>query len=171
MNRYTVDSTAQELTRIEIRKEALHFSCAHFTIFSATSRENLHGHNYRVQACALGAINDNGLCFDYNILKSVLASYCDQLDEHTLVPSQSPYLRVAEDNNHVRLTFADDYMLLSKRDVILMDVRNITVEELARWFLRQLLQDSRFVDLPIEEFTLSLASGPSERASVSWRKL
>jgi hypothetical protein len=37
-------------TVIEIQKEYLHFSAAHFTIFSATVRENLHGHNFHVGA-------------------------------------------------------------------------------------------------------------------------
>ncbi len=35
-------------TVIEITKEALHFAAAHFTLFSATERENLHGHNFYV---------------------------------------------------------------------------------------------------------------------------
>ena len=38
------------LTTINICKEALKFSGAHFTIFSATDRERLHGHNFRVRA-------------------------------------------------------------------------------------------------------------------------
>ena len=59
-------------------------------------------------------------------------------------------------------------MLLCKQDVMLIDIRNVTVEELARWFMQQLLEDSRFISLPIQQFTLSVASGPSEHATVTW---
>ncbi|MCY3628022.1 MAG: 6-carboxytetrahydropterin synthase [Gammaproteobacteria bacterium] len=154
--------------QINVHKESLHFSCAHFTIFSKNRRENLHGHNYRVRAVATGKISDNGLCFDYNILKSILAEHCERLDEHILIPTQSPYLQIMEETEHYRLKFADEFMLLCKRDVVLINIRNITVEELARWFLQQLLEDSRFTSLSIQQFTLSIASGPSEHASVTW---
>ena len=37
------DGPMEELTTIEIDKENLKFSAAHFTIFSGTERERLHG--------------------------------------------------------------------------------------------------------------------------------
>ncbi|MDE0093899.1 MAG: 6-carboxytetrahydropterin synthase [Gammaproteobacteria bacterium] len=157
-----------ESVQIKVHKESLHFSCAHFTIFSKNRRENLHGHNYQVRTVATGTINDNGLCFDYNILKSILAEHCERLDEHILIPTQSPYLQISEETEHYRLTLADKFMLLCKQDVMLIDIRNVTVEELARWFMQQLLEDSRFISMPIQQFTLSIASGPSEHATVTW---
>ena len=64
---------------IEIAKHALNFSVAHFTIFSKTERENLHGHNFQV-ACELTApVNDDGLMFDYAVIKSVIRNLCDDL--------------------------------------------------------------------------------------------
>lgn len=168
MNDQNTKSNTQRSVQIDVHKESLHFSCAHFTIFSENSRENLHGHNYRVRATVTGTISDNGMCFDYNELKSILAEYCGRLDEHTLIPKQSPYLHVSEEFEHYRLKFADESMLLCKRDVVLMDIKNITVEELARWFLQELLVDSRFISLPIHRFALSIASGPSEHATVTW---
>ena len=38
------------LTTLYIDKEAHKFSAAHYTIFSASDRERLHGHNYSVSA-------------------------------------------------------------------------------------------------------------------------
>ena len=38
----------EELTTLYIDKESHKFSAAHYTIFSATERERLHGHNYVV---------------------------------------------------------------------------------------------------------------------------
>ena len=36
------------LTTLRIGKESHKFSAAHFTVFSASERERLHGHNYGV---------------------------------------------------------------------------------------------------------------------------
>lgn len=168
MNEQNTKSNTQRSVQIDVHKESLHFSCAHFTIFSENNRENLHGHNYRVRATVTGTISENGMCFDYNILKSLLAEYCEQLNEHTLIPTQSHYLHITEEFEHYRLKFADESMLLCKRDVVLMDLKNITVEELARWFLQELLVDTRFISLPIQQIALSIASGPSEHATVTW---
>ena len=38
----------QRTTTLELYKEEMKFSAGHFTIFSATERENLHGHNFSV---------------------------------------------------------------------------------------------------------------------------
>ena len=67
-------------TTIEISKEYLHFAAAHFTLFSDTERENLHGHNFQVTLDAEAPIAEDGLTFDYNILKKALKQMCDDLD-------------------------------------------------------------------------------------------
>ena len=47
----------------------------------------------------------------------------------------------------------------------LLDVRNVTVEELAHWFLRQLRAREEFERLPIQAITLRASSGPGQWAS------
>ncbi len=158
----------REPIKIDIFKESLHFSCAHFTIFSHEYRENLHGHNYRVRASVWSEIGSSGLCFDYNQLKILLQELCDQLDETTLLPAQSPFLKYEETDNSWVVTFNDEVMTFLKRDVFMIEIRNVTVEELTQWFLKRLLQDSRFKQLPINRMSLSILSGPSESASVCW---
>ena len=62
---------------IEVAKEALNFSAAHFTIFNATDREDLHGHNFQV-ACEMTAeLSEAGLMFDYSIVKRAIRALCD----------------------------------------------------------------------------------------------
>ncbi|MFP2903776.1 6-pyruvoyl trahydropterin synthase family protein [Pyxidicoccus sp. 3LFB2] len=56
-------------TTIELHKEEMKFSAGHFTIFSATHRENLHGHNFTVYVALTGAVVENGLLSDYGPLK------------------------------------------------------------------------------------------------------
>lgn len=153
---------------IDIHKEAHHFSCAHFTIFSATERENLHGHNYSVRARALCTIADTGMCFDYNKLKKMIGDICDSLDETTLVPSLSPYVSIRQEENYICLDFADETMKFLPRDVKVLEVRNVTVEELANWFIANLTSTQEFQSLSIIRFELSVSSGPSESATATW---
>ncbi len=163
-------STA-EATRhaaIELAKEDMHFSAAHFTIFSASKRENLHGHNFFVEARASGVIDANGLCFDYSVLKARLRALCDSLDETMLVPAQSPHLSIDESGEGVVVAFADETLRLPSRDVKLLPIRNVTVEELAHWFIGALTDDETFAALPIETLTVRLSSGPGQWAETTW---
>ncbi|MCY4144653.1 MAG: 6-carboxytetrahydropterin synthase [Gammaproteobacteria bacterium] len=155
---------------IDVHKESLHFSCAHFTIFGQSERENLHGHNFFVRASATGPIGDDGLCFDYTELKDALASLCDQLDETTLLPEGSPYLEFEKSDQYVTVFFGNERLVFLKRDILLLPLRNITVEELARWFLEKLHETELLKRSSIHKLELTLSSGPSQSASISWTK-
>ena len=77
---------------IEISKDYLHFNAAHFTLFSATEREDLHGHTFYVAATVTSPVGDDGLAFDYNLFKNALKALCDELDEKVLLPSRGTLL-------------------------------------------------------------------------------
>ena len=147
---------------IEVVRESLHFSAAHFTIFSATERENLHGHNFRVQALFVAELQDDGLVFDYGIVKQQLQALCDELDETFLVPSESPHLEIDQSSTTTTIQFNDETMTLPNRDIKLFPVRNITVEELAHWFSDALERDPSFASLGIVKSTLKVASGSGQ---------
>jgi len=154
---------------IELAKEDMHFSAAHFTIFSASRRENLHGHNFFVEARAGGPIDANGLCFDYTLLKDRLRTLCDSLDETLLIAAQSPYLTIQEENDEVVVSFSDETLRFAHRDVKLLPIRNVTVEELAHWFTDALTSDGSVASLPVEMLTVRLSSGPGQWAETTWR--
>lgn len=156
---------------IEIAKEDIHFSAAHFTIFSAERRENLHGHDFSVAATATAPLGDDGLCFDYSALKRPLRALCDTLDEAMLLPLRSPHLQVCEaPGDRVTARFADERLTFLKRDVRLLPVRNITVEELAAWFVERLVADAAVLALPIETLNVRVSSGPGQWAGVEWKR-
>ena len=83
---------------ITIAKQVQHFSSAHFTIFSATSRERLHGHNFRLAVSITGDVDENGLCFDYAVYKKIIKDLCLKYDEYTLIAENSPYLNITSDD-------------------------------------------------------------------------
>ena len=153
---------------IELAKEDMHFSAAHFTVFSANRRENLHGHNFFVEARAAGPIDANGLCFDYALLKSRLRALCDSLDETLLIAAQSPHLKIQQEHDEVVVAFADETLRFPHRDVKLLPIRNVTVEELAHWFAAALTGDESFAALPVDALTVRLSSGPGQWAEATW---
>ena len=159
----------QRRTSIEIAKEDMHFAAAHFTVFSATRRENLHGHTFFVTATLEGPIGDGGLCFDYNIVKSKLRKLCASLDEVVLLPTESPYLDIEESDDCVTVAFGDERLPFLRRDVKLLTVRNVSVEELAHWFVAQLTASADFAKLPVDSLDLRVSSGPGQWARSRWR--
>ena len=157
------------LATIDIAKEDMHFSAAHFTVFSARERENLHGHNFFVAATATGPVGADGLCFDYAMLKTRLRALCDSLDETVLLAARSPHLRIETDERHHAVYFADEQLVFLRRDATLLPLRNVTVEELAHWFMRSLTEDDALAGLPIDSLNVRVSSGPGQWAGVVWQ--
>lgn len=155
-------------TTIEISKEYLHFAAAHFTLFSDTERENLHGHNFQVTLDAEAPIAEDGLTFDYNILKKALKQMCDDLDEQVIMPTQSPHLQIESDDQYTYAVFNGERIPFLERDLTLLPIRNVTVEELAHYLLGTLLQRAEIKALDIQQMVLKCASGEGQWASASW---
>ena len=161
----------EQLTTIELAKEYMKFSAAHFTIFSATERERLHGHNFRVAASITAPVGDNGMCFSYRILKDKLERLCDELDEYMLLPALSPHLRIGEQGAQYRVEFAGEELFFPRSDTLLLPVRNSTVEEYARYLLERLLEDSALIGgRDIREVGIKVSSGPGQWGTSHWRR-
>ena len=160
----------ERLTTIHINKEGHKFSAAHFTIFSATERERLHGHNFSVSAHIVSPVDDNGLADDYASYKRRLKALCDSLDEYTIIPTQSPYLQIEEQGDYYRVSHHQDVMLLLKSDTLLLPLHNTTVEELSHYLLYSLLQDQTLLagDIRLIELAVSTAAGQS--ACSTWEQ-
>jgi len=157
----------ERLTTLYIDKESHKFSAAHFTIFSATDRERLHGHNYSVSARIVAPMGGNGFSADYNVYKSRLKSLCDSLDEYMLLAGDSPFQDIAEEEQYYRVKFATEEMLFLQSDTLVLPVRNATVEEFSHYLLGQLVAQSAGEDL--REIELCVASGPGQRGCSIWR--
>ena len=159
---------APALATIEISKDYLHFNAAHFTLFSATEREDLHGHTFYAAATVQSPVGDDGLAFDYNLFKSKLKALCDELDEKVLLPERSPDLTLEQDGDYLVARFADERIPFLPRDVKTLPVRNITVEELAPWLLARLRAEPDVVALPLASLEIRVSSGPGQWAGARW---
>ena len=155
-------------TVLHIRNQYLKFSAAHFTIFSATERERIHGHNFAVSAEVTAAVGDDGLCFDYNVLKRKLRALCDALDEYVLLPARSPHLTVVEGDDVVRAEFNGETLVFPTSDTLVLPLANITSEELSWYLLEQLLEGDAAVRYEISALKVTVASGAGQSASTRW---
>lgn len=163
--------TTVELTTIELFKESMKFSAGHFTIFSADRRERLHGHNFAVQVLLTGEADDNGMMGDYGEFKRILADLCDSLDEYFLLPGRSPHLRIREEGERVFAEFAGQEIPFLRGDVLVLPIRNVTVEELARYLSARLVDEGALTRVaPIHEITVKVSSGPGQLGTATWRR-
>ena len=160
--------SGRRLATVEIAKDYLSFSAAHFTIFSGERRENLHGHNFAVQCRATGWVGENGLTFDYELLKSSIGNLCARLDEKLLLPSGSPHLDIRSEPGGVEVRFGEERLHFLERDVLLIPVANVTVEELSGWLLDLLLADAEIESLALEELEVRVSSGPGQWGISRW---
>lgn len=157
-----------QLTTIELSKEYLKFSAGHFTIFSATERERLHGHNFAVSASIVAPVGDNGLCFSYGEFKAKLLSLCEALDEFMLLPGLSPHLTISEAENEYLVQFNDEQMRFLRSDTLVLPIRNATVEEFASYLLSQLMEDSDIETYDVRQIEMKVSSGPGQWGSCQW---
>ena len=157
-----------KIGRIEIAKEALNFSAAHFTIFSETEREDLHGHNFQVECELTSPIDDNGLIFDYNLIKRVIKDLCDELDEKTILPENSPYLKLVRETEYLVAEYHTERIPFLYRDVVTLPIANASVEELSHYILERLLSHPEIVEQEIFDMTIKVSSSPGQLGSTTW---
>ena len=156
---------------LEIHKEEFSFSAGHFTIFSATERESLHGHNYHVSILFNVKIEHNGLSFDYQHYKRKLHKLCDQLDRRFLLPAKSPYLRLEEADGFWIGHFNEKKIPLPKEDVCILPLSNITIEELSHWFLEKLIENqAEIIEHAIAKLVVKVFNGPNQSAEAHWAR-
>jgi len=153
---------------IELFKENMKFSAGHYTIFSATHREKLHGHNFNVYAAITAAVNENGMTFDYDIYKDKLHRLCKSLSETFLVAGESPYQTIITEGDQLFVHFNNEKIPFLKKDVTLLPVTNITVEELSRWFIQQLIVDSEIETYKIRKIVIKVFSAPGQAGCAEW---
>lgn len=157
------------LSTVELHKENMKFSAGHTTIFSATEREPLHGHHYTVYLGLTTWVEENGMMFDYRYYKEKIRALCKHLNQTFLMPMYSPYLIQEEDDTYYYFTFNHKKMPFLKEDITLLPVTNITVEELSKWFVERLIEDSEELKKHrIEKIVVKVFSAPGQSAAYTW---
>jgi 6-pyruvoyltetrahydropterin/6-carboxytetrahydropterin synthase len=154
---------------VHLAKEPFKFSCSHFTILSSEHAERLHGHNYQMRVdVTLEKIDPKlGMAFDFNEIKPKIRMICTELDERILLPAESPYLKIENQDAQLRVSFNRKVYVFPSEDCLILPLSNITSEELARYACERLfdaLKEQKFwtsVQVEVEE---------TRGQSVSFRK-
>lgn len=160
-------------TIIDLHRNDMKFSVAHFTIFSPTVREKIHGHNYYLRAKITAAVTSLGLAFDYRDLRKTLIEKCKYLNESFLIPGLSPYLDLEElaEKKSVTITFNNESMTLLKKDITVLPLINISSEALSSWFLSHLIKDKKgLLQKNISEIEVIISTTTGHACSTQWKK-
>lgn len=115
------------------------FSAAHFVI-GHRKCERLHGHNWGVKLGLEGEPGADGMLVDFDELKKLLEKLCRKYDHRVLVPGRSPELRIVKKGKNLRVQAHGRKFEFPVDDVVIVPVRNITVEELAKCFLQEITE-------------------------------
>ena len=162
-----------EAWSIEIDKEYLKFSAAHFLIFPDGSAERLHGHNYRVYVKVEGALTEHGLVLDFKRVKPVVREMVDALDEHWLIPGLHPVLKWQQrPDGVVEVRYLDRYYAAPQADVLVLPINNTSAENLAGWLGRDLLRrlQTRFPEADLRGARVAVEETPGQRGVWDWNK-
>jgi 6-pyruvoyltetrahydropterin/6-carboxytetrahydropterin synthase len=152
---------------IEVDKEYLKFSAAHFLIFPDGSAERLHGHNYRVFVEVEARLSHHGLVIDFLHIKPLIRELVDRLDEQWIVPGEHEELRCERrSDGTTEVRYRDRTYTAPSEDVLILPINNTSAENLSAYLGRELLQllEERFDDLETKALRVGVEETPGQRA-------
>ncbi len=166
------NDTVTRFATIELHKDALAFSAGHLMVLSASERETLHGHDYRVAAAFYTALGENGLALDLREYRDKLQALCETLDYHFILPGNCRHLTIQDhptDTQQWQLRFNQTNFALLKKDVMILPISNVTLEELSFWFLQQLTtHPDDLNNQGIYGMRMTVFNGRNESGSAEW---
>ena len=151
---------------IYVAKENLKFSAAHFIAYPGF-REPLHGHNYQVGVRVEGRLASTGYVIDFGLIKKIVKSIVDAIDERTIVPALSDCLEIDQPNaGQVRIRYESDEFILPVGDVAMLPILHSSAEELARYIWSELVAGLKTGGALGEAdiIEISVAEGPGQAA-------
>ena len=158
---------------IEVHKDYLKFSAAHFLIFADGTAERLHGHNYKVFVEVHSALDHCGLVLNFKEVKPRIEALVDELDEHLLLPGEHQVLTAEPlDAGETEIRYLDRRYIVPTEDVIVLPVNNTSVENLAAYLGRRLLERLQrdFPTASIERLVVGVEETPGQRGVVTIAK-
>ena len=155
---------------ITIHRGSLKFSAGHFTVFSKTERETLHGHNYYIGAEITAALDQAGITFDYRFIREKLREICHHLNCKFMLPTQSPYVTIEQNDSHIYALFNGQKIPFLMDDVILLPIKNTTLEELSDWILAECLKTDLVQKYQISKIRIDVFNGAEQSSHSIWQQ-
>jgi 6-pyruvoyltetrahydropterin/6-carboxytetrahydropterin synthase len=155
---------------IEVDKDYLKFSAAHFLIFPDGTAERMHGHNYKVYAEIRAGLDQHGLVLNFKEIKPLVKHILDGLDEHMIVPGKHPVLTWRRIDGSIEIRYQDRKYLLPAADVLVLPITNTSAENLATWVGGRLREEigARYPKVRIEALRIMVEETPGQRGVYEW---
>jgi 6-pyruvoyltetrahydropterin/6-carboxytetrahydropterin synthase len=156
----------KESWSIQVHKDYLKFSAAHFLIFPDGTAERLHGHNYKVFVELQTRLDGHGLVVNFKEIKPIVRELCDHLDEHVLIPARHPVLvATAVGDGALEVRYQQRRYLLPQDEVILLPISNTSAENLATHIGRTLREriHQRWPELVVQRLVVGVEETPGQR--------
>ena len=152
---------------VRLYREDLNFSASHISTYGEVM-EGQHGHNYQLSIEIRGPLNEDCLVIDFRVVKEILKSIKGTLNHRTLVPERHPGLSIEHGKKSTRIRFADDQLELPTRDVVLLDVENLTSEMLAFHIFESIRERLPAADIErLDTLSVEVIESPGQSASYS----
>lgn len=161
----TDDPRWTESFSVRVYKQYFNFGSAHFLIFGDGSREELHGHNYKVEVLVEGETIAGDLVLDFIQFKPIVKSICDSLDHRTLLPLRNPHLEVIVEDTFVEARHRDGSVFrFPRRDVNALDITNTSTEMLAKYIATRIVDGvrARIPDARMKALEVSVEESPGQ---------
>jgi 6-pyruvoyltetrahydropterin/6-carboxytetrahydropterin synthase len=155
---------------IEVQKDYLKFSAAHFLIFPDGTAERLHGHNYKVFVEVHTDLDEHGLVLNFREIKPLVKKLVDGLDEHLLIPGEHPVLTCeACGDGAVEIRYQERRYVIPEADVMVLPITNSSAENLAGYLGRRLHEaiSARWPDVRVRRLVLGVEETPGQRGVYS----
>ena len=132
------DKNSKRVFRVQLEKDTMVFSAAHFITFNGNICESIHGHNYAVKAEVVGPLDENGYVCDFIALRDGLAKIVATMDHKVVLPAAHPMIKVVDDGKEVLVTFEQKRWVFPSEDCNILPVANTTAELMAGYIADEL---------------------------------
>ncbi len=134
------------------------FSACHF-LKEPLKCSRIHGHNYYVTVEVLGDLDENYFVVDFIELHKTLVSIVEPLDHYVLIPTESDYLKIIEEEHSIEIIKSSKRYVFPRSDVKFLPLKATTSELLAKYIhnqLKEIYNDKKIV-VKLEESRGSIA--------------
>src|SRR5207253_1933697 len=129
--------------------------------------EPLHGQNYQVGVRVEGKLASTGYGIGFGLIKKIVKSIVDSIDERTMIPAKSDCLKIDRPNDRqVRVRYENDEFIFPASDVAMLPIVHSSAEELARYIWTGLVAGLKAQQASgdAEVIEISVAEGPGQAA-------
>jgi len=121
----------KEKFSVLLRGENLVFSSAHFLIYDGNTRENIHGHNFKVTVQVSSCELENSMVIDFLILEKIVINVINELKDKLIIAQNNKNLKIDKNDKQINLNFHDECISLPIRDCVLLPIINSSTELIA----------------------------------------